>query len=148
MTKNEFTQWYEDYCSAFPGVDEWLVKHSPNIGRTLERWHEALQNIPLHVAFAVTNQMVGGVIEPIKAYERELTPQHVRACAAKLLSKENEREKTLATRSEYERAHERHGPQRWQMGDVYRRILKVRDENPGATTDEICAMVWPDFNEV
>lgn len=77
MTRKEFDTWMADYCAAFPETGAWL-NNSPDVTTTLRHWQTALMAVDLTDALEVTQRMLRGDDESVKAYEREQTPAHVK----------------------------------------------------------------------
>ncbi len=91
MNPRQFNSFIDEYLAAFPATAEWLQKQQ-NPTATLKVWARTLRNTPLEMAAAVLDRMIDGDLAPVPAYERDQTALHVRACAARIKTRQAELE--------------------------------------------------------
>lgn len=84
MNTTEFETWWTEHKLCFPDTRNWVRGLGAEDGQAmLKGWQRALSDVELVDALEVTNRIVSGDEEPIKAYERELTASVVRRLARK-----------------------------------------------------------------
>jgi hypothetical protein len=71
MTQNEFVGWSSRLFVAFPSLNEWLAKNSPDKNATLRVWFGVLAKYTLAECDWVLDGWSTGKLKPFEAYERD-----------------------------------------------------------------------------
>jgi hypothetical protein len=98
MTEQEFSQWGEEFFSRFPSVNEWLMRSSPNLERTLKYWRETLEPFSLEECNQVLEDWLKDGTKAFEAYERDNIPLSIRQTIARNRTQHREREKVAIER--------------------------------------------------
>lgn len=88
MNKQEFNQWWDGYCAAFPGTHEFVDRGGDAL-RTLGFWFTILEPYSLDAAETVTMRMLAGHDDPVDIKDRAQIPRRV----AELCQRYNDRQR-------------------------------------------------------
>lgn len=136
MTGKEFDIWMADYCAAFPETQAWM-NNSPSVASTLKHWRNALAAVELVDALEVTQRLLRGDDEPIKAFEREQTPAVIRRLANAQALRRNSPVKPSDELPEYIASK----PDDFEMSPLLKRIRDAAAE--GMTKEDINRHILP-----
>jgi len=139
MNRLETIDWVSYHGNAFPDFAAWLANIQPLDKRSslIDAWSEALTDIELRDAKAVTRRMLSGDDPPIAAYEREQTPAKVRLLAKANRDRRTERDRQTMARQRHDTPAARNMEPI--AGKLYRHMLALMDANPAMTAKEASA---------
>ena len=96
MTESEAIKLLKHYMVAFPATNEWLQKASEHPDQTLEVWAKQLSKTSYEDGRQAVADLIDGVADPVKAYERDQTALHIRAIAGLHADRRRQRAETQA----------------------------------------------------
>lgn len=107
MTQQEFADWSSRLFIAFPSLNEWLIKNSPDKNATLRVWFSVLQRFTLKECDWVLDGWSTGGLKPFEAYERDKVHLLAAAHIGYVRDRASKRQALQSTNETYRR--KRHG---------------------------------------
>lgn len=143
MNRIETIDWITNHGHAFPDFSVWIASIQPLDKRSklIDAWSEALEDVDLRDAKAVTRRMVAGDDPPIAAYEREQTPAKVRLLAKANRDRRAERDRQATARQRHDTPAARNMEPI--AGKLYRQMLAMMDADPNLTPRQAAEQVMP-----
>jgi len=124
----EFNSWFAEYCAAFPGTKEFVVRGVDGGKQTLAFWFKVLEPHDVDVAKTATMLMLAGKEEQVDIKDRAKIPAHVATLCEKLVDRQRHAKAVESAPTQQEPDWSPEQPAQWDSVGIVRKLMACAEQ--------------------